>query len=128
MIGTKVQNDRYKLSKKCKMLATKVQNVNAIYTIYNKLKLIRLPPAGGSRALLNAPKRFACSSSKLNAETCNSNIMYAVVNNTGIIAKDFKSLPAAIHWMKQYNHPMRVISQNSKEYLKLCRVYLDMRG
>lgn len=51
--------------------------------------------------------------------------MYAVVNNTGIIAKDFKSLPAAIHWMKQYNHPMRVISQNSKEYLKLCRVYLD---
>lgn len=57
MIYTKVQNDRDKLPKKCKMLATKVQNVNAIYTIYSRLKLIRLPPSGGSRALLIAPKR-----------------------------------------------------------------------
>ena len=37
MTGTKVQNDRHKLPKKCKMLATKVQNVNAIYTIYFRL-------------------------------------------------------------------------------------------
>lgn len=40
MIGIKVQNDRYKLLKKCKMWGTKVQNVNAIYTIYYIYKLI----------------------------------------------------------------------------------------
>lgn len=34
MLDAKVQNDRYKIYKKCKMIGTKVQNVNAIYTIY----------------------------------------------------------------------------------------------
>lgn len=45
--------------------------------------------------------------------------MYAVVNNTGLVAKDFRTRPEAIHWMKQFDSPMRVINQDSKEFLKL---------
>ena len=45
--------------------------------------------------------------------------MFAVVNNTGLVAKDFRTRPAALAWIKQYNNPaLRVISQDSKEFLK----------
>lgn len=47
--------------------------------------------------------------------------MFAVVNNTGLVAKDFRTKPAALAWCKQFNTPMKVISQNSKEYLKYER-------
>lgn len=45
--------------------------------------------------------------------------MFAVVNNTGLVAKDFPTKPAALAWIKQYNNPaLKVIDQNSKQYLK----------
>lgn len=45
--------------------------------------------------------------------------MYAVVNGKGLVAKDFRTRPAALAWIKQYNNPaLRVISQNSKEFLR----------
>ena len=48
--------------------------------------------------------------------------MWAVVSNTGLVAKDFPTKPAALSWIKQYNNPaLRPISQNSKEYLKYER-------
>lgn len=48
--------------------------------------------------------------------------MYAVVNNTGLVAKDFRTRPEALAWIKQYNNPaLRVINQNSKEFLKFIR-------
>lgn len=48
--------------------------------------------------------------------------MYAVVNNTSLVAKDFRTEPAALAWAKQYDNPaLKVINQNSKEYLKYER-------
>ena len=48
--------------------------------------------------------------------------MFAVVNNIGLVAKDFRTKPAALAWIKQYNNPaLKVINQNSKEYLKYER-------
>lgn len=48
--------------------------------------------------------------------------MWAVVNNTGLVAKDFPTKPAALAWIKQFNNPtLRPINQNSKEYLKYER-------
>lgn len=47
--------------------------------------------------------------------------MHAVVNSKGLVAKDFPTKPAALAWIKQFNTPMRVISQNSKEFLKYER-------
>lgn len=44
--------------------------------------------------------------------------MFAVVNSKGLVAKDFKTRPEALAWAKQFDTPMRVINQNSKEYLK----------
>ena len=44
--------------------------------------------------------------------------MYAVVNSKGLVAKDFRTRPEAIHWMKQFDSPMIVINQDSKEFLK----------
>lgn len=44
--------------------------------------------------------------------------MFAVVNNTGLVAKDFPTRPAALAWIKQYETPMKVINQDSKEFLK----------
>lgn len=45
--------------------------------------------------------------------------MYAVVNNSGLVAKDFRTRPEALSWIKQYNDStLRVISQNSKEFLR----------
>jgi hypothetical protein len=45
--------------------------------------------------------------------------MFAVVNNTGLVAKDFPTKPAALAWIKQFNNPaLRVINQDSKEFLK----------
>jgi hypothetical protein len=44
--------------------------------------------------------------------------MYAVVNNTGLVAKDFRTRPEALAWAKQFDIPMRVINQDSKEFLK----------
>lgn len=44
--------------------------------------------------------------------------MYAVVNSKGLVAKDFRTRPEAIHWTKQFDYPMRVIDQNSKEFLR----------
>ena len=47
--------------------------------------------------------------------------MYAVVNSKGLVAKDFPTKPVALAWAKQYETPMRVVNQNSKEYLKYER-------
>ena len=48
--------------------------------------------------------------------------MWAVVTNTGLVAKDFPTKPAALAWIKQYDNPaLRPINQNSKEYLKYER-------
>jgi hypothetical protein len=48
--------------------------------------------------------------------------MFAVVNSKGLVAKDFPTKPAALAWIKQFNNPaLRVISQNSKEFLKYER-------
>lgn len=44
--------------------------------------------------------------------------MYAVVGKLGLVAKDFPTKPAALSWIKQYDTPMRVIRQDSKEFLK----------
>jgi hypothetical protein len=45
--------------------------------------------------------------------------MYAVVNSKGLVAKDFPTKPAALSWIKQFNNPaLKVIDQNSKQYLK----------
>ncbi len=45
--------------------------------------------------------------------------MYAVVNNTGLVAKDFRTRPEALAWCKQFDNPgLRVINQDSKEFLK----------
>lgn len=52
--------------------------------------------------------------------TTNTN-MFAVVNNTGLVAKDFRTRPEALAWCKQFDTPMKVINQNSKEYLKYER-------
>lgn len=48
--------------------------------------------------------------------------MWAVITNTGLVAKDFPTKPAALSWIKQYNNPtLRPISQNSKEFQKYER-------
>lgn len=45
--------------------------------------------------------------------------MYAVVNSKGLVAKDFRTKPEALAWIKQFNNPaLKVIDQNSKQYLK----------
>ena len=45
--------------------------------------------------------------------------MFAVVNGKGLVAKDFPTKPAALAWIKQYDNPaLKVIDQNSKQYLK----------
>ena len=45
--------------------------------------------------------------------------MYAVVNSKGLVARDFRTRPEAIHWAKQFDTPLRVISQDSKEFIKI---------
>lgn len=47
--------------------------------------------------------------------------MYAVVNNTGLVAKDFPTKPAALAWAKQYETSLKVINQDSKEFLNYER-------
>lgn len=47
--------------------------------------------------------------------------MFAVVNNIGLVAKDFRTRPEALAWCKQFDTSMKVISQDSKEYLKYER-------
>jgi hypothetical protein len=47
--------------------------------------------------------------------------MYAVVNNKGLVAKDFPTKPAALAWAKQFDTPMRIVSQDSKEFLKFIQ-------
>lgn len=44
--------------------------------------------------------------------------MYAVVNSKGLVARDFRTRPEAIHWAKQFDTPFKVISQDSKEFIK----------
>lgn len=48
--------------------------------------------------------------------------MYAVVNSKGLVAKDFPTKPAALAWIKQFDNPaLKVIDQDSKEFLKFIR-------
>ena len=47
--------------------------------------------------------------------------MFAVVNSKGLVAKDFRTRPEALAWCKQFDIPMKVINQDSKEYLKYER-------
>ena len=47
--------------------------------------------------------------------------MFAVVNSKGLVAKDFRTRPEALAWIKQFDTSMKVINQNSKEYLKYER-------
>ena len=43
--------------------------------------------------------------------------MWAVVSNTGLVAKDFPTKPAALAWIKQYNNPaLKVINQNTQKF------------
>lgn len=49
--------------------------------------------------------------------------MYAVINSKGLVARDFRTRPEAIHWAKQFDSPMRVISQDSKEFIKFESKY-----
>jgi hypothetical protein len=44
--------------------------------------------------------------------------MYAVVGKLGLVAKDFRTRPEALSWIKQYDTPMRIIRQDSKEFLR----------
>lgn len=45
--------------------------------------------------------------------------MYAVVGKLGLVAKDFRTRPAALAWIKQFDNPtLKVINQDSKEFLK----------
>lgn len=45
--------------------------------------------------------------------------MYAVTLNGELVAKDFKTKPEAQEYVKFRNPQMRVINQNSKEFIKL---------
>jgi hypothetical protein len=46
--------------------------------------------------------------------------MYAVITSNGaLVARDFRTHPEALSWTKQFNTPLRVISQNSKEFIKI---------
>lgn len=48
--------------------------------------------------------------------------MWAVVTNTGLVAKDFPTKPAALSWIKQYNNPaLKVINQNTKQFINYER-------
>ena len=47
--------------------------------------------------------------------------MYAVVNSKGLVAKDFPTRPAALAWANQFDTPMRIVSQDSKEFLKFIQ-------
>lgn len=47
--------------------------------------------------------------------------MFAVVNDTGLVAKDFRTRPEALAWCKQFDTPLKVINQDSKEFLKFIR-------
>jgi hypothetical protein len=47
--------------------------------------------------------------------------MYAVVNSKGLVAKDFPTKPAALAWCKQFDTPMLIVSQDSKEFLKFIQ-------
>lgn len=43
--------------------------------------------------------------------------MYAVVNSKGLVAKDFRTRPEALAWIKQYNDPtLRIINQNTQNF------------
>ena len=43
--------------------------------------------------------------------------MWAVVSNTGLVARDFPTKPAALSWIKQYNNPeLKVINQNTQKF------------
>lgn len=46
--------------------------------------------------------------------------MYAVITSTNaLVARDFRTRPEALGWAKQFNTPLRVISQDSKEFIKI---------
>ena len=48
--------------------------------------------------------------------------MWAVVSNTGLVARDFPTKPAALAWLKQYNNPeLKVINQNTKQFISYER-------
>lgn len=47
--------------------------------------------------------------------------MFAVVNNSGLVAKDFRTRPEALAWCKQFDTPLKVINQDSKEFLKFIQ-------
>lgn len=47
--------------------------------------------------------------------------MFAVVNNIGLVAKDFRTRPEALAWCKQFDTPLKVINQDSKEFLKFIQ-------
>lgn len=45
--------------------------------------------------------------------------MWAVTKNGWLVARDFRTKPEALAWAKMYDKPMRVINQNSKEFLQI---------
>lgn len=45
--------------------------------------------------------------------------MFAVILNEGIVARDFPTKYSALEYVKFHNPKMKVINQNSKEFLKL---------
>lgn len=48
--------------------------------------------------------------------------MFAVVNNKGfLVARDFRTEPEALSWIKQFNTPLRVISQDTQQFCQIER-------
>lgn len=46
--------------------------------------------------------------------------MYAVITSTGaLVARDFRTRPEALGWAKQFDSPLRVISQDSEKFRKI---------
>ena len=48
--------------------------------------------------------------------------MFAVVNNKGfLVARDFRTKPEALSWIKQFDTTMRVISQDTQQFCQIER-------
>ena len=46
--------------------------------------------------------------------------MFAVVNNKGLVAKDFRTRPEALAWIKQFDNPtLRVVNQKTRSLITI---------
>jgi hypothetical protein len=44
---------------------------------------------------------------------CDRGFQLTILNSKGLVAKDFRTRPEALSWIKQYDTPMRIIRQDS---------------